>query len=201
MMFTCPAFRCPRTWRPSRPGRGPRGAGLVLSVMPSPLGPRFVRADGADARPGHGLRERHERDRERFAVAHVRGHRGGGSPRFAPRVAVISGPTFAREVAAGEPTALVVASGDWRWPKPCGIPFPAPPSGSIATRTRWVSKSGERSRTWWRSGRALPRAGPGAQHAGRPDHPGAGGNDAPGARHGQVFPRLCRRLAGLGDWC
>jgi glycerol-3-phosphate dehydrogenase (NAD(P)+) len=33
-------------------------------------------------------------------------------PRFDPRVAVISGPTFAREVARGEPTALVVASGD-----------------------------------------------------------------------------------------
>jgi len=30
--------------------------------------------------------------------------------RFDPRVAVISGPTFAREVARGEPTALVVAS-------------------------------------------------------------------------------------------
>ncbi len=33
-------------------------------------------------------------------------------PRFAPRVAVLSGPTFAREVARGEPTALVVASTD-----------------------------------------------------------------------------------------
>lgn len=33
-------------------------------------------------------------------------------PRFDPRVAVISGPTFAREVARGEPTALVVASPD-----------------------------------------------------------------------------------------
>ena len=32
------------------------------------------------------------------------------SPRFEAGVAVISGPTFAREVAAGEPTALVVAS-------------------------------------------------------------------------------------------
>jgi glycerol-3-phosphate dehydrogenase (NAD(P)+) len=30
--------------------------------------------------------------------------------RFTPRVAVLSGPTFAREVARGEPTALVVAS-------------------------------------------------------------------------------------------
>src|SRR5205085_264615 len=33
-------------------------------------------------------------------------------PRFAPRVAVISGPTFAVEVARFEPTALVVASAD-----------------------------------------------------------------------------------------
>lgn len=32
--------------------------------------------------------------------------------RFAPRVAVLSGPTFAREVAAGEPTLLVVSSLD-----------------------------------------------------------------------------------------
>lgn len=33
-------------------------------------------------------------------------------PQFLPRVAAISGPTFAPEVAAGEPTALVVASPD-----------------------------------------------------------------------------------------
>ena len=32
------------------------------------------------------------------------------APHFAPRVAVISGPTFAPEVARGEPTALVIAS-------------------------------------------------------------------------------------------
>jgi glycerol-3-phosphate dehydrogenase (NAD(P)+) len=32
--------------------------------------------------------------------------------KFEPRVAVLSGPTFAREVARGEPTALVIASGD-----------------------------------------------------------------------------------------
>jgi glycerol-3-phosphate dehydrogenase (NAD(P)+) len=34
------------------------------------------------------------------------------SSRFKPKVAVLSGPTFAREVARGEPTALVVASAD-----------------------------------------------------------------------------------------
>jgi glycerol-3-phosphate dehydrogenase (NAD(P)+) len=34
------------------------------------------------------------------------------SPSFPPRTAVISGPTFAREVARGDPTALVVAAAD-----------------------------------------------------------------------------------------
>ncbi len=33
-------------------------------------------------------------------------------PRFQPKVAVLSGPTFAREVACGEPAAVVVASSD-----------------------------------------------------------------------------------------
>ncbi len=34
------------------------------------------------------------------------------APKFHPRVAVLSGPTFAREVARGEPTAVVIASED-----------------------------------------------------------------------------------------
>ncbi len=34
------------------------------------------------------------------------------APAFPPRLAVLSGPTFAREVACGDPTALVVASAD-----------------------------------------------------------------------------------------
>ena len=34
------------------------------------------------------------------------------SEKFAPRIAALSGPTFAREVAGGEPTALVIASED-----------------------------------------------------------------------------------------
>ena len=34
------------------------------------------------------------------------------SPRFRPRMAVVSGPTFAREVARGDPTAVVVAGPD-----------------------------------------------------------------------------------------
>lgn len=38
--------------------------------------------------------------------------RGVVAERFEPRIAVLSGPTFAREVAAGEPTAVVISSGD-----------------------------------------------------------------------------------------
>lgn len=34
------------------------------------------------------------------------------TPKFEPRIAVLSGPTFAREVAAGEPTAVVISSLD-----------------------------------------------------------------------------------------
>jgi glycerol-3-phosphate dehydrogenase (NAD(P)+) len=34
------------------------------------------------------------------------------TPKFAPRIAVISGPSFALEAARGEPTAVVLASGD-----------------------------------------------------------------------------------------
>jgi glycerol-3-phosphate dehydrogenase (NAD(P)+) len=36
----------------------------------------------------------------------------GVSRKFRPRVAVLSGPTFAKEVAADEPTAVVIASGE-----------------------------------------------------------------------------------------
>src|SRR4029079_2682097 len=85
-------------------------AGLVLSVMPS-----------------HLVRPLYEQmlprlDSGAIFVSATKGIENGTlwrrsevirevvSARFAPRVAVISGPTFAREVAAGDPTALVVAS-------------------------------------------------------------------------------------------
>jgi glycerol-3-phosphate dehydrogenase (NAD(P)+) len=45
---------------------------------------------------------------------------------FAPRVAVISGPTFAREVAGFEPTALVVASEDVRLTEQVQAAFSGP---------------------------------------------------------------------------
>ncbi len=47
-------------------------------------------------------------------------------PRFDPRVGVISGPTFAREVACFEPTALVVAAADPRLPETIQAAFSGP---------------------------------------------------------------------------
>jgi glycerol-3-phosphate dehydrogenase (NAD(P)+) len=89
-----------------------RRAEIVLSVMPShhartvyqrmlpDLGPsmRFVSAtkgieNGSLCRMSQVIRE----------VVGVR---------FEPRIAVLSGPTFAREIARGEPAAVVIASGD-----------------------------------------------------------------------------------------
>lgn len=88
------------------------GAGIVISVMPSHL----VRALYIEMLPFL--------DPAALFVSATKGLENGtdlrmtevisqvAAPRFDPRVAAISGPTFAREVAAGEPTALVVASTD-----------------------------------------------------------------------------------------
>jgi len=88
------------------------GAGIVLSVVPSHL----VRALYQQMLP-HLTPAMH-------LVSATKGLETGTllrvsevirkvlEPHFAPRIAVISGPTFAREVARGDPTALVVASAD-----------------------------------------------------------------------------------------
>jgi glycerol-3-phosphate dehydrogenase (NAD(P)+) len=91
-------------------GEALAGAPIVLSVVPSHL----VRALYAQMLPFL--------DPGMLFVSATKGLENGTlmrmsevitetmSARFQPRLAVISGPTFAREVAAGEPTALVVAS-------------------------------------------------------------------------------------------
>lgn len=53
------------------------------------------------------------------------------TPCFEPRVAVISGPTFAREVARFEPTALVVAANSEALAGRSKRPSQVPPSGFI----------------------------------------------------------------------
>jgi glycerol-3-phosphate dehydrogenase (NAD(P)+) len=88
------------------------GAGMVLSVMPSHLvrplylqmlpclNPSMVFVSATKGLENGTLSRASEVIRECLVS------------RFEPRVAVISGPTFAREVARGDPTALVVASLD-----------------------------------------------------------------------------------------
>ena len=89
-----------------------RGTEVVLSVMPSP----HVRRLHTEMLP--------RLTPEMALVSATKGLEPGTllrmsevvrqvvSARFTPRVAVLSGPNFAREVAAGEPTAVVIASQD-----------------------------------------------------------------------------------------
>ncbi len=93
-------------------GHALENADVVLSVMPSHLARRIY---------GEMLPFLHD---SMLFVSATKGLENGSlerisqvirevlSPKFEPRVAVISGPTFAREVASFEPTALVVASSD-----------------------------------------------------------------------------------------
>ena len=63
------------------------------------------------------------------------------------RVVVVSGPNLADEIAAGQPTATVVAADDEQ--VAAGSPPCAPPGPSVPTRTptSWASSCAERSRT------------------------------------------------------
>ena len=88
------------------------GADIVLSVMPSHLARAlyeemlpFLRPSMVFVSATKGLENGTLLRVSEVIREVVSGH-------FDPRVAVISGPTFAREVAAGVPTALVVASTD-----------------------------------------------------------------------------------------
>jgi glycerol-3-phosphate dehydrogenase (NAD(P)+) len=88
------------------------GAAIVLSVMPSHLvrriytqmlpclDPSMVFVSATKGLENGSLQRASEVIRECVSAS------------FEPRLAVISGPTFAREVARGDPTALVVASTD-----------------------------------------------------------------------------------------
>jgi len=88
------------------------GADIVLGVMPSHLARSLYRKMAPHLRPAtrivsatKGL-ENGTLERVSQLIGDVL------KPHFEAKIAVISGPTFAREVARGDPTALVVASTD-----------------------------------------------------------------------------------------
>lgn len=93
-------------------GRAPQGAGIILTVVPS----RYVRGVVSAMLP--------ELDGSAAFVSATKGIEPGTllrmsevlagvlNPAFPGRIAVLSGPSFAREVAEGEPAAIAVASED-----------------------------------------------------------------------------------------
>ena len=108
-----PAFSLPSNVGPtSRLGHALENADVVVGVMPS----RFARTLYREMLP-------HLKPEMRFVSA-TKGLEQGTllrmsevareviGQKFAPRIAVLSGPTFASEVAGGEPTAVVIASQD-----------------------------------------------------------------------------------------
>jgi glycerol-3-phosphate dehydrogenase (NAD(P)+) len=88
------------------------GAGMVLGVMPSRHARTLYTAMLPHLDPSSTLVsatkgiERESLLRMSEVIGEV------VRPRFEPRIAVLSGPTFAREIAQGEPAAVVVASID-----------------------------------------------------------------------------------------
>ncbi len=108
-----PGFRLPQNVEPIADlPAALNGASIVIGVMPS----RFARAL-------YGAMLPHLNQHTRLVSA-TKGLEHGTmlrmsevareviAPKFAPRIAVLSGPTFAREVAHGEPTAALIASKD-----------------------------------------------------------------------------------------
>jgi glycerol-3-phosphate dehydrogenase (NAD(P)+) len=108
-----PGFSLPPNVEPTADlGAALAGADIVVGVMPS----RFARALYRDMLPylepgmrfvsaTKGLEQGTLLRMSEVARAVI-------GEKFEPRLAVLSGPTFAREVASGEPTALVIAAPD-----------------------------------------------------------------------------------------
>lgn len=108
-----PGYRLPDNVEPTSDlGRAVASADVVLGVMPSHHARRLYRELLPHLHPNM------------IFVSATKGIETGGllrisevihevlHPRFEPRVAVLSGPSFAREVARGDPTAIVIASAD-----------------------------------------------------------------------------------------
>ena len=108
-----PGFRLPETISAtSAMGEALVGAEIVLTVVPShvcrPLYEQMLpnlRPEMVFVSATKGL-DTERRLRMSEVIRHVVGQR------FAPRITVLSGPSFALEVARGDPTAVVVASED-----------------------------------------------------------------------------------------
>ncbi len=89
-----------------------RGADVVLGVMPSHHVRRLYREMLPFLTPSMRIVSATKGIEEETLMRMSEVIREVVAERFEPSVAVLSGPTFAREVARGEPTAVVIASAD-----------------------------------------------------------------------------------------
>jgi glycerol-3-phosphate dehydrogenase (NAD(P)+) len=88
------------------------GADFVLSVMPSSHARRMYTAMLPHLRPEMALVSATKGLEPETLLRMTEVITQVVSPKFRPRVAALSGPSFAREVAQGDPTAVVIASTD-----------------------------------------------------------------------------------------
>jgi glycerol-3-phosphate dehydrogenase (NAD(P)+) len=88
------------------------GAGIVLGVTPSHVTRAIYQRMLPHLKPSMLFVSATKGLETRTLVRMSEVIRTVVAPRFEARIAVLSGPTFAREVGAGEPTAVVVSSGD-----------------------------------------------------------------------------------------
>lgn len=106
-----PGVRIPETVRPtSRIGEALHGAGLVLCAVPTPFAREVYRAMRPELAARSSLVTACKGIEQ--GTAALPGDVLGAELGLERRLAVISGPSFAIEVARGQPTALVVASRD-----------------------------------------------------------------------------------------
>ena len=147
-------------------------------------------AQARRARPGgRRLRVRHEGPRDRHAAAHDA--RSPRRRRPGRPLAVLSGPSFALEVAQGQPTAVVVASADHAVAESGAARARHPDLPRLLERRRGRRRAGRRPQERHRHrrrDRRRPRLRP--QHRGRPHHPRPRRDHAPrgGARAAAPTP-------------
>jgi glycerol-3-phosphate dehydrogenase (NAD(P)+) len=88
------------------------GAEIVLGVMPSRFARRVYQAMLPHVHPGIQFVSATKGLETGTLVRMSEVARQVIGQKFPPRIAILSGPTFAREVARGEPTAVVISSSD-----------------------------------------------------------------------------------------
>lgn len=108
-----PGFQLPENVQPTNDlGEALEQADVVLTVLPSEHCRALYRQMLPWLRPGMRFVSATKGLENTTLLRMSEVIRETAGERFAPSVAVLSGPTFAREVAAGNPTAVVVASED-----------------------------------------------------------------------------------------